>query len=402
MNDQKNPPTVLTFLIIGIVVTVVFICLNIFNYNKHLKEAEAERQLKIERQQQIVAEAEAANQNDTYIPEEYAMEDTTSDLGTVNVTYSKVKKANGDGDYVEEVTLPNGEVVQGPFEREFSYYRGSEELFYTSAGESGDPMEFSDAADLGRYYIEKPDEEKAFVYSVDEFVDDVVPYEENRVSDELFTLSYKANIIPKEDALAMMAGADGATGEAEADESAQVSEDASETDESYSDWFTEDETSETGTVEDGTIVLGEAASDETTEEKGNFLSKLATASRDRASRLSAKHYILMLAYFILLYVCNWKLFVKAGVEGWKSLIPLYNIYKKFEIVWGKGLACLLLLVPGLNIVISILFNFRMARAYGKKDVFGFLLWFVPVVALPMMAFGSDPYVGPNGVAGGTN
>lgn len=34
--------------------------------------------------------------------------------------------------------------------------------------------------------------------------------------------------------------------------------------------------------------------------------------------------LISIAILILMIVANWKLFTKAGEEGWKSIIPFYN------------------------------------------------------------------------------
>lgn len=39
-----------------------------------------------------------------------------------------------------------------------------------------------------------------------------------------------------------------------------------------------------------------------------------------------------LVYYILLVIAGWKIFVKAGEKGWKSLIPIYNTYIFYKIV----------------------------------------------------------------------
>ena len=37
---------------------------------------------------------------------------------------------------------------------------------------------------------------------------------------------------------------------------------------------------------------------------------------------------------ILTIVAHWKMFTKAGVEGWKSIIPIYSDYVLYKIVWN--------------------------------------------------------------------
>ena len=43
-----------------------------------------------------------------------------------------------------------------------------------------------------------------------------------------------------------------------------------------------------------------------------------------------------IAITILLIVAMWKLFTKAGEKGWKSLIPIYDVYILFKIAGAKS------------------------------------------------------------------
>lgn len=36
--------------------------------------------------------------------------------------------------------------------------------------------------------------------------------------------------------------------------------------------------------------------------------------------------LISLAIIVAFFIANWKIFTKAGIEGWKSLIPFYNAY----------------------------------------------------------------------------
>ncbi len=45
-------------------------------------------------------------------------------------------------------------------------------------------------------------------------------------------------------------------------------------------------------------------------------------------------FIFVVAVFFI--VCMWKIFEKAGVEGWKSIIPIYNTWKLNEIAGKPG------------------------------------------------------------------
>lgn len=78
--------------------------------------------------------------------------------------------------------------------------------------------------------------------------------------------------------------------------------------------------------------------------------------------------ILLLALSIFMVVCEWRIYKKAGEKGWKSLIPLYNTYTLYKIVWGNGwymLLTFLFVIPfigwliGLFVVIK--FSIDMAK-----------------------------------------
>lgn len=36
---------------------------------------------------------------------------------------------------------------------------------------------------------------------------------------------------------------------------------------------------------------------------------------------------------VLSIIANWKVYTKAGREGWKCLIPVYNVYVLYDMVW---------------------------------------------------------------------
>lgn len=93
-------------------------------------------------------------------------------------------------------------------------------------------------------------------------------------------------------------------------------------------------------------------------------------------------------------IAMWRIFVKADQPGWAVLIPIYNVYVMFKIVWGSGWKFLLCLIPLVNIVIAIMHVFKLARAFGKGTGFGFgLLFLLPIFTL-ILAFGDAKYVGP--------
>ena len=61
---------------------------------------------------------------------------------------------------------------------------------------------------------------------------------------------------------------------------------------------------------------------------------------------------LSIAFVILLIVAMWKIFTKAGEKGWKSLIPIYNIYIYFKIAGMKNWFWALFLVEVVIVIWS--------------------------------------------------
>ena len=96
---------------------------------------------------------------------------------------------------------------------------------------------------------------------------------------------------------------------------------------------------------------------------------------------------------LLILASLWKIFVKAGLPGWGSLIPLYNFYLLAKITYDSGWNILLLLIPGVNLFFVIHFFFRLAKVFGKPMWYGLGFWFLWPVFLPILAFGNAQYVG---------
>ena len=106
----------------------------------------------------------------------------------------------------------------------------------------------------------------------------------------------------------------------------------------------------------------------------------------------------------------WKIFTKAGKEGWKSLIPIYNIYTLCEIVGVSPWWLLIVFVGEIVCIIPILgylaymaatiyFGILLAKstanAFGKDTGFAVGLYFLPLIFGAILAFNKDTYQGAN-------
>lgn len=87
----------------------------------------------------------------------------------------------------------------------------------------------------------------------------------------------------------------------------------------------------------------------------------------------------------------WRIFTKAGEEGWKSLIPIYNAYVYATRVGGSSdVMFILALIFGIP---WILIHIDVAESFGKSTLWGLGLSFLGVIFMPLLAFGSASYQG---------
>ena len=112
--------------------------------------------------------------------------------------------------------------------------------------------------------------------------------------------------------------------------------------------------------------------------------------------------VVAFAAAILQIVAMWKLFKKAGKQGWFSIVPVYNVIVLFEIIGYKWYYIFLFLLGCIPIVgqlalavFSIHYNVKLSKAFGKDVGYGIGLAFLPVVFMPIFAFSKNiNYVGP--------
>ena len=126
-----------------------------------------------------------------------------------------------------------------------------------------------------------------------------------------------------------------------------------------------------------------------------------------------------LIIWVIAIIAYWKIFVKAGQAGWKSIIPVYNEYIAFKIAWKPMIFWVLIgigVIPGIcglpqvgngiivtiitfvcNValfVIHILFSRKLAAAFGKGIGFTIGLVFFPYIFEIILGFGKAEYLGP--------
>jgi hypothetical protein len=103
----------------------------------------------------------------------------------------------------------------------------------------------------------------------------------------------------------------------------------------------------------------------------------------------------VLAFALLLAASFWKVFVKAGEAGWKSLVPIYNIIVLLRIAGCPLWWFLLFLVPVVNIGAWVLMHIRLGEQFGRGPLYGLALCFFGFVFFPLLAFGKATYGRPD-------
>ncbi len=127
----------------------------------------------------------------------------------------------------------------------------------------------------------------------------------------------------------------------------------------------------------------------------------------------------LIPILIVEVIANWRIFKKAGEEGWKSLIPFYNQVVMCKCFMGKseiaaipiaaqvllricmrsdGLIGFGLLVYLGYLVFSIFQSIYLAKSFGKDSGFAVGLIFLPSIFKLILAFGNSEYYGPKGIS----
>jgi len=95
---------------------------------------------------------------------------------------------------------------------------------------------------------------------------------------------------------------------------------------------------------------------------------------------------------VLMIIALWKIFTKAGQEGWKSIIPIYNTIVLLQIVGRPWWWILLLLIPFVNLIVLIIVMNDLSKAFGHGLGFTLGLLFLSPIFYLILGFGGSRYV----------
>ena len=103
--------------------------------------------------------------------------------------------------------------------------------------------------------------------------------------------------------------------------------------------------------------------------------------------------IISLGIGLLMIVCQWKVFVKAGQPGWACIVPIYNIIVLLQVAKKPEWWVILFIVPFVNLIIGIMVLVALAEQFGQGAGFAVGMLLLPVIFWPILAFGDSRYIG---------
>ena len=107
--------------------------------------------------------------------------------------------------------------------------------------------------------------------------------------------------------------------------------------------------------------------------------------------VSAAIWIISMIASVLMIISMWKIFKKAGKNGWEAIVPVYNIIVLLEISEIPVWQIVFYIIPFANIYIMFKQYIELSKKFGKSTGFGVLTAFFPIICLPILAFGDSKY-----------
>ena len=105
--------------------------------------------------------------------------------------------------------------------------------------------------------------------------------------------------------------------------------------------------------------------------------------------------VFVIGLVVLMLASLWRVFEKAGRQGWEGIIPIYNIYVLLQIVGRPGWWLILFFIPFVNIVIALLVSIDLAKSFDKSAAWGIILLFIfNAIGYLILGFGEARYKGP--------
>ena len=79
-------------------------------------------------------------------------------------------------------------------------------------------------------------------------------------------------------------------------------------------------------------------------------------------------------------------------KGWVALVPIYRFVVIFKAIGISPACVLLMLIPGVNLIMRVIFYVKLARKFNRNYGFVPFLVLLPLIFLPIVAFGDGKYI----------
>lgn len=97
-------------------------------------------------------------------------------------------------------------------------------------------------------------------------------------------------------------------------------------------------------------------------------------------------FLIPIGISVFMIVSLWKVFQKAGREGWEAIIPIYNMVVLLEITGLPMWYIALLFIPGANIYATVKICLELAYRFNQSTGFGVGLVLLYPVFIGILAF----------------
>lgn len=111
---------------------------------------------------------------------------------------------------------------------------------------------------------------------------------------------------------------------------------------------------------------------------------------DVAYTYAIEHYELLViaaAVVFIIVLSLWTMLERMQKRGWVALVPFYRFVVLFKAVGLSPWLALLLIVPGINLIMRVIFYVYVARKFSRSYLLVPCLTVMPLVFLPIVAFG---------------
>ena len=131
---------------------------------------------------------------------------------------------------------------------------------------------------------------------------------------------------------------------------------------------------------------------------GGLVAQYSNTSSGVNAGIGILFFLLAVAVYLFYGYCFGRIFQKAGRPLWEGFVPIYNYYVMLKIVGRPGWWLIFYIIPIVNIVITIIVYYDLARSFGKGVGFTVGLFLLSIIFIAILGLGDAQYVGP--AAGG--